>query len=128
VHYVTSLLELRHVWQQYIQMDCVTCAIAMGKLGYPRTCWRITLSYLPNQRSSEVDEVKAKLGQKMAAYFYQGAVEAILASPPYHLRAGADMFRDISDALMGSKTIPKWGTRLFTACDLVASLQWRAIV
>jgi hypothetical protein len=37
----------------------------MGQLCYPRTCWRITPSYLPNHKSWEVDEVKAQLGKKM---------------------------------------------------------------
>ena len=63
-------------------MDGVTRAIVMGKLSYPRTCWRITPSYLPNHQSWEVDAVKVKLGQKMAAYFFQGAAEAILQGPP----------------------------------------------
>ncbi len=70
------------MWQQFIQMDCVTRAIVMGKLSYPRTCWRILLLYLPNNKSWEVDEVKAKLGQKMAAYFFQGASEALLPGHP----------------------------------------------
>ncbi len=42
-------------------------------------------------------------------------------------KKGKDLYRDISDA-RGNRTIPKWGTRLFTARDLVASLQYRAIV
>ncbi len=40
-HHVTSLLERRHVWLEHIRMDGVTRAIVMGKLSYPRTCWRI---------------------------------------------------------------------------------------
>jgi hypothetical protein len=43
-------------------------------------------------------------------------------------KKGKDLFRDISHASMGSKTIPKWGTLLFTARDLASSLWWRAIV
>ena len=54
----------------------------MGQLRYPRTCWRITLSYLPNHKSWEVDEVKQQLGKKMAAYFFQGAAGAALAAGP----------------------------------------------
>jgi hypothetical protein len=38
------------------------------------------------------------------------------------------VFCDISDARMGNKTIPKWGTRLVTARDLASSLRWRAIM
>jgi hypothetical protein len=41
-HHVISLLDRRHVWQRLVQMDCVTRVIVMGKLSYPRTCWRIT--------------------------------------------------------------------------------------
>ncbi len=43
-------------------------------------------------------------------------------------KKGKDLFRDISYARMGNSTIPKWGTWLFTACDLASSLRWRAIV
>ena len=136
-HHVTSLLERRHVWERLIKMDGVARAIVMGKLSYPRTCWRITPSYLPNHKSWEVDAVKAKLGQKMAAYFFQGAAEAILPGHPLPTiiepkgavpKKGKDEFRDISDARMGNKTILKWGTRLFPARDLAASLQWRSIM
>ncbi len=31
-HHVTSLLELRHLWQRHVQMDCVTRAIVIGLL------------------------------------------------------------------------------------------------
>ena len=136
-HHVTSLLERRHVWQRFIQMDGVARAIVMGQLSYPRTCWRITPSYLPNHKSWEVEGVKAKLGQKMAAYFFQGASEACLPGHPLPTivepkgavpKKGKDQFRDISDARMGNRTIPKWGTRLFSARDLASSLRWRAIV
>ena len=65
-HHVTSLLERRHLWQQHVQMDGVTRAIVTGRLAYPRTCWRITPSYLPNHKTWKVDEVKVKLGQTMA--------------------------------------------------------------
>jgi hypothetical protein len=115
-HDVTSLLERRHVWQRLVQMDGVARAIVMGKLSYPRTCWRILPSYLPNHKSWEVDAVKVKLGQKMAAYFFQGAAEAILPGQllPTIIepkgavpKKGKDEFRDISDARMGYKTIPK---------------------
>ncbi len=73
------------MWQEHIQADGIKRAIMMGKVSYLRTCWRITPSYLPNHKSWEVDVVKVKLGQKMAAYFIQGAAEAVLAghrSPP----------------------------------------------
>ena len=68
----------------------------------------------------------------MAAYFFQGAAEAVLAHhPPPTIvepkgavpKKGKDLFRDISDARMGHQTIPRWGTRLFPARDLAASLQ-----
>ena len=136
-HHVTSLVERRDVWKRLIKMDGVTRAIVLGKLCYPRTCWRITPSYLPNHKSWEVDAVKLKLGRKMAAYFFQGAAEMILPGqhPPTVVepkgavpKKGDDEFRDISDAREGNKSIPKWGTRLFTARDLAASLQWRAIL
>ncbi len=45
-HHVTSMLERRHVWLEHIRIDCVTRTIVLGKLSYPRTCWRITQSYL----------------------------------------------------------------------------------
>jgi hypothetical protein len=136
-HHVTSLLERRHLWQQHVQMDGVTRAIVTGRLAYPRTCWRITPSYLPNHKTWEVDEVKVKLGQTMAKYFFQGASEVVLPGQPLPTisepkgavpKKGKDEFRDISDARVGNRTIPKWGTRLFTARDLASSLRWRAIV
>ena len=135
--HVTSLVERRHVWQALIKMDSVTRAIVMGLLCYPRTCWRITPSYLPNHKSWEVDEVKAQLGKKMAAYFFQGAAEMILPGQPMPTvvepkgavpKKGKDKFRDISDAREGNKSIPKWGTRLFTVRDLAFALMWRAIL
>ncbi len=43
-------------------------------------------------------------------------------------KKGKDMFCDIANARMRNKTIRKWGTRLFTARNLAASLEWRAIV
>jgi hypothetical protein len=118
-------------------MDCVTRAIVMGLLSYPRTCWHITPSYLPNHRSWEVDVVKIKLGQKMALYLFQGASEVVLPGQPLQAisepkgsvpKKGKDEYRDISDARVGNLTIPKWGTRLSTALDLASSLRWRAIV
>jgi hypothetical protein len=33
-------------------------------------------------------------------------------------KKGKDKFRDISDAREGNRSIPKWGTRLFTARNL----------
>ncbi len=135
-HHVTSMLEQRHVWLRSIRMDGITRAIVMGQLCYPRTCWRITPSYLPNHKSWESDAVKAKLGRKMAAYFFQGAAEAVLPGQPLPTiiepkgavpKKGIDLFRDIADARIGNKTIPKWGTRLFTARDLASSLRWRSI-
>ena len=136
-HLVTSLVERRDVWQRLIKMDGVTRAIVMGKLCYPRTCWRITPSYLPNHKSWEIDAVKNKLGRKMAAYFFQGAAEMILPGqhPPTIVepkgavpKKGDDEFRDISDAREGNKSISPWGTRLFTVRDLAFSLRWRAIL
>jgi hypothetical protein len=118
-------------------MDCVTLTIVMEKLSYPRTCWRITPSYLPNHKSWEVDSVEVILGHKMAGYYYQGAAEPILPGQPLLSiiepkgalpTKGKDLFSDISDASTGNKTILKWGTMLFTAQDLASSLRWRAIV
>ncbi len=135
--HVTSLVERRHVWQKLVKMDAVTRAIVMGQLCYLRTCWRITPSYLPNHKSWEVDAVKAQLGKKMAAYFFQGAAEMILpgqlvpsiVEPKGAVpKKGKDQFRDISDAREGNKSIPKWGTRLFTVRDLAFTLMWRAIL
>ena len=57
-HHVTSLVERRAVWQRLIKMDSITRAIVMGELCYPRTCWRITPSYLPYHKSWEADAVK----------------------------------------------------------------------
>jgi hypothetical protein len=80
--------------------------------------------------------VKVKLGQTMAMYFFQGASEVVLPGKPLPTisepkgavpKKGKDEFRDISDARVGNRTIPKWGTRLFTARDLASSLRWRAI-
>jgi hypothetical protein len=67
--HVTSLVERRHIWQELIKMDAVTRAIVMGQLCYPRTCWRITPSYLPNHKSWELDEVKAQLGRRWQRIF-----------------------------------------------------------
>ncbi len=68
--HVTSLVERRLVRHNLIKMDALMRAIVMGQLCYPRTCWRITPSYLPNHKSWEVAEVKAQLGKKMAAYLF----------------------------------------------------------
>ncbi len=78
--HVTDLEARRHIWEKLILMDGVTRAVVQGKLGYPRSCWRITPSYLPdhNLKSWDEAEVKAKLGPKMARYFVQGAIEFIL--------------------------------------------------
>jgi hypothetical protein len=98
------MLERRHVWLEHILMDCITRAIVLGKLSYQRTCWRITLLYLPNYQSWEVDVVKVKLSQKMAAYFFQGAAEAVLPGHPLPTivepkgavpKEGDNEFRDI---------------------------------
>jgi hypothetical protein len=43
-------------------------------------------------------------------------------------KKGKDKYRDISNARVRNWTIPKWGTRLFTARDLASSLRWRVIV
>ena len=42
-------------------------------------------------------------------------------------KKGEDLFRDIADGRVGNKTIPAWGTRLFTARDLASALTWHAI-
>jgi hypothetical protein len=83
--HVTDLVARRHVWEKLILTDGVTRACVQGKLGYPRSCWRITPSYLPNHKSWDEAEVKAKLGPKMARYFVQGVLEFIL--PADHHRA-----------------------------------------
>ena len=134
---VTALVERRHVWERLIKMDGVTRAIVMGKLCYPRTCWRITPSYLPNHKSWEVDEVKTTLGRKMAAYFFQGALEFVLPGQDLPTiiepkgavpKKGKDKFRDIADARKGNESISDWGSRLFTARDLAAAMSWRSIL
>ncbi len=99
--------------------------------------WRITPSYLPNHKSWDELEVKAKLGPKMARYFVQGAIEFIL--PGMELptiikpmgavpKKGPDKFRAIADGRVGNKTISDWGTRVFPARGLASALSWRAIV
>jgi hypothetical protein len=123
--HVTDLVARRHVWEKLILMDGVTRACVQGKLGYPRSCWRITPSYLPNHKSWDEAEVKAKLGPKMARYFVQGALEFIL--PGMELptiiepmgavpKKGPDKFRAIADGREGNKFISDWGTRVFPAC------------
>jgi hypothetical protein len=108
--------------------------IIMGHLCYRRNYLRITPLYLPNHKSWEVDEVKAQLGKKMAAYFFQGAAEMILPGKPALTiveskgavpKKGKDTFSDISDAREGKKSIQKWRSLLFTARDLACSLLWR---
>ena len=135
--HVTDLVERRHVWERLILMDGVTRAIVSGKLCYPRTCWRITPSYLPNHKSWEVAAVKAKLGEKLARYFCQGAIEFVapgmvlptIIEPKGAVpKKGKDLFRDIADGREGNKSIADWGSRLFTARDLAAALSWRDIV
>jgi hypothetical protein len=136
-HRVTSIVERRHVWARLIRMDGVTRAAVMGMLCYPRSSWRISPSYLPNHKSWEVDEVKAKLGQKMAAYFFQGAMEFVFPGHPLPSiiepkgavpKKGPDKFRDIADAREGNKSLSDWGVRYFTARELAFALTWRAIV
>ncbi len=122
-------MKQRHVWQSLIKNYSITLAIVLGKRCYPLTCWHITPSYLPNHKSWEVDVVKKKLGTKMAGYFFHGASKAILPGQPLPTiiqpkgsvpKKG--LYRDMSNVFMVNWTIPKWGTRLFTACDLAASL------
>ena len=134
---VTSLIERRHEWLRLIKMDSVTRAAVMGKLCYPRTCWRIIPSYLPNHKSWEEDAVKVQMGPKMADYFIQGAAEMCLPGQPLPLiveptgavpKKGKDKYRHIADAREGNKSIPKWGTRLFSARDLAFALRWRAVM
>ena len=136
-HRVTSLVERRHLWERLIKMDGITRAVVMGKLCYPRTCWLITPSYLPNHKSWEVDEVKKQLGMKQAAYFFQGALEFIFPGHPLPTlvepkgavpKKGRDKYRDIADGRRGNKTLADWGSRFFTARDLAAALWWRAIL
>jgi hypothetical protein len=125
------------VWLRLIRMDGVTRAAVMGMLCYPRSSWRISLSYLPNHKSWEVEEVKAKLGQKMAAYFVQVAMEFVFPGHPLPSiiepkgavpKKGADKYRDIADARKGNKSLSDWGVRYFTARELALALSWRAIV
>ena len=136
-HRVTAVVEKRHVWEQLIRMDGVTRAVIQGKLCYPRTCWRITPSYLPNHKSWEVDEVKQKLGAKMAAYFFQGALEYVFPGHPLPTivepkgavpKKGPDKYRDIADARVGNKSLADWGVRYYTARDLAAAISSRDIL
>ena len=135
--HVTDLVARRHVWERLILMDGVTRAVVQGKLCYPRSCWRITPSYLPNHKSWDEAEVKARLGPKMARYFVQGAIEFILPGMALPTiiepmgavpKKGKDKFRAIADARAGNKTISDWGTRVFPARELASALSWRAIV
>jgi hypothetical protein len=134
---VTTLVERRHVWERLIVMECVTRAIVSGKLCYPRTCWRITLSYLPNHKSWEEAGVKVKLGEKAARYFCQGVIEFVHPEQPLPTiiepkgsmpKKGPDGYRNFADGRERNKSIADWGSRLFTARDLAAALSWRSIV
>ena len=134
---VTSLVERRHVWERLILMDGVTRAIVSGKLCYPRTCWRITPSYLPNHKSWEEAGVKEKLGEKAARYFCQGAIEFVHPGQPLPTiiepkgavpKKGPDKYRDIADGREGNKSIADWGSRLFTVRDFAAALSQCSIV
>ena len=136
-HRVTAVVERRHVWERLIRMDGVTRAVVQGKLCYPRTCWRITPSYLPNHKSWETDEVKEKLGAKMAAYFFQGALEYVFPGHPLPTivepkgavpKKGPDKYRDIADARVGNKSLADWGVRYYTARDLAAAISPKSIL
>ena len=136
---VTDLVARWHVWERLTQMDSVTRAV-QGKLCYPRTCWRITPSYLPSHKSWEDEEVKAKVGPKMASYFVQGAIEFIAPGGPGMEmptvieprgevpKKGKDKYRANADAREGNNSISDWGTRVFPARELACALSWRAIV
>lgn len=134
---VTSIVERRHVWERLIQMDGVTRALVHGKLTYPRVTGRVTASWLRNHRSWEDPDVKEVLGQKLATWFYQGALEYVPpgVTPPTIIepkaavaKKGADKYRDITDAREGNKSLEPWGVVYFTARDLADALLPRAIV
>ena len=88
--HVTSLVERRHVWVELIKMDAVTRAIVMGKLCYPRTCWRITPSYLPNHKSWEVDEVKGTARKEDGCLLFPGCRGNDPAGPAHAHGGGAE--------------------------------------
>ena len=134
---VTSIVERRHIWARLIQMDGVTRSLVNGKLAYPRISSRVTASWLPNHRSWEDPDVKAVLGQKLATWFYQGALEYVPpgAPPPTVVepkaavpKKGADKYRDITDAREGNKSLEPWAVIYFTARDLADALLPLAIV
>jgi hypothetical protein len=135
--HVKALVERRHVWDRLIRMDSTTRAMVHGKLCYPRVGWDILPYYMQNHKSWDVAAVKAKLGAKMAAYFFQGAAEYVLPGHPFPsivepmgaiLKKGPDEFRHISDARRGNKWLADWGVRYYSARDLAFALSWRAIV
>ena len=117
-------------------MDGITRSLVNGKLTYPSVAGRVTASWLRNHRSWEDPDVKAVLGQKLATWFYQGALEYVPpgAPPPTVVepkaavaKKGPDKYRDITVAREGNKSLEPWGVVYFTARDLADALMPCAI-
>ena len=81
--------------------------------------------------------LKAVLGEKIAVWFYQGALEWVHPSlPPPTIvepkgavpKKGPDKYRDIADAREGNKSLDDWGVHYFTWQDLADALTPLAIV
>ena len=135
---VTSVVERRHVWARRIpNMDGVVRALVSGKLCYPRIDWRVIPSVKPNHKSWEQPEVKAVLGQKIATWLFQGALEWVDPRLPKPViiepkgavpKKGPDKFRDIADAREGNKSLADWGVRMHTWKELADALTPCAIV
>ena len=116
---VTSVVERRAVWERLIpNMDGVTRLLVNGKLCYPRNDWRILPSVKPNHPSWNIPEVKEVLGQKLAVWLWQGAMEWVAPWLPRPTiiepkgavpKKGSDKYRDISDARVGIKSLDDWG-------------------
>ena len=117
-------------------MDGVTRSFVNGKLTYPRVSSRVAASWLPNHCSWEDLDVKAVLGQKLATWFYQGALEYVPPEvpPPTVVepkaavpKKRADRYCDITNAREGNKLLEQWAVIYLTARDLADVLMPRAI-
>jgi hypothetical protein len=131
---VTSVVERRDVWRKLLgNIDAVTWAIISGKMVYPRRQWVLRGSWLKNHPSWEVPRVKLKLGLKLGAYLFQGALEVVLWGCRLPIiieplgavvKKGPDEFRAISDARKGNKGLNEWGVRYFSAREFAELLDW----
>ena len=120
---VTAVVERRDVWRKLLgNIDAVTWAIISCKMVYPRRQWVLWGSWLKNHPLWEVPQVKLKLGLKLGAYLFQGALEVVLwgCRLPITIepldavsKEGPDEFRAISDARKGNKGLNEWGVRYF---------------